>query len=343
MNILFIGGTKRGYLTAKALLEQGAHVSGIVSLTQDAHEVERYEQPIERLAQAHNIVHYQTKALKERDYAKLIAEEIKPDVAFVVGCRILIPESIYGIPRLGTLAVHDSLLPNYRGFAPLNWAVLNGEKQTGVTLFYLDDRMDGGDIVGQRAVPILSTETAAEVYEKVCTETVSLVLQACAQLAQGSAPRRPQNYDEGSFTCSRTPDDGLVDWSASTQAIHDRVRALGRPYPGAFTFYHGEKMLLWKAMPSPAGRHYVGRIPGRVVAISPDGHVDVLTGDGVLRLLEVQIEGQTAASASSVIKSVKSTLGLSSVELLARIRTLEQQLRELLERQQTPEPGERAE
>ncbi len=178
MNILFIGGTKRGYLTVKALLEQGARVAGIVSLMQDAHEVERFEQPIEQLAQAHNVPHYLSKALKERDYRKLIAAEIKPDVAFVVGCRILLPESIYGIPRLGTLAVHDSLLPNYRGFAPLNWAVLNGEKQTGVTLFYLDERMDGGDIVGQRAVSIPPTATAAEVYENICTQTVGLVLEA---------------------------------------------------------------------------------------------------------------------------------------------------------------------
>src|SRR5438552_3037602 len=249
MKILFIGSTRRGYLTLKALVETGASLAGVISLMQHEHEVERFEEPIRMLAASHRILHYQTKAMKDRDYARLIADEAKPDVAIVVGCRILLPKSIYTIPPLGTLAVHDSLLPNYRGFAPLNWALLNGEKQTGVTLFYLDDRMDGGDIMGQRTVDVSPNDTAPEVYERVCQETVRLVLDACRELSEGRAPRVVQDYEIGSFTCSRTPADGVIDWGRRTIAIYDQVRALSYPFPGAFTFLDMEKLFVWKAVP----------------------------------------------------------------------------------------------
>lgn len=326
MNVLFIGGTKRGYLTLRALLQSGAQVCGVVSLLQDPHETERYEEPIRTLAQSHGVRHYETRALKDRDYAQLIANEMKPDVAFVVGCRVLLPRKIYRIPRLGALAVHDSLLPNYRGFAPLNWAIVNGETQTGVTLFYLDDRMDGGDIVSQKAVEISPTETAMEVYERICAKTTELVLQAHSELCAGRAPRVPQDYDAGSFTCSRTPDDGFIDWTASTLEIYNRIRALAHPYPGAFTFYGGEKLIIWAAIPG-ASRKYVGRVAGRVVAVSEaEGYVEVLTGDGILRLLEVQWDGQGRMPAASVIKSVKSSLGVTPTEILARIKALESQI-----------------
>ncbi len=339
MKVLFIGGTKRGYLTLRALVESGAQVSGIVSLQQDEHEVERYEQPIQTLAMSHGIPHYQTKTLKDRDYAALISEQIRPDVAFVVGCRILLPKSIYAIPRLGTLAVHDSLLPDYRGFAPLNWAVINGETQTGVTLFYLDERMDGGDIGGQKTVQIGAAETAAEVYERICASTVDLVLEAHGELSAGRITRLPQDYDAGSFTCSRTPDDGVIDWNGLTHDIYNRVRALTYPYPGAFTFYRGERLIVWAAQPGDNTK-YVGRIPGRVIEVSrTQGHVDVLTGDGILRLLEVELDGEGRQAAAEVIKSVKASLGFSQLQMLARIDALEQQIQALTQARDESAPG----
>lgn len=332
MRTLFIGGTKRGYLTLRALVDGGADVVGIVSLQQDEHEVERYEEPIRALAEEFDIPHYETKWMKDRDYAELISKEIQPDIAFVVGCRILIPKEIYQIPLLGTLAVHDSLLPEYRGFAPLNWSILNGEDHTGVTLFYLSELMDGGDIVAQKPVPIGPDDTAPVVYERVCQATVDLVLEAYPLLAQGSVPRIKQDYPTGSFTCSRTPADGMIYWSKPTIAIYNRVRALTYPYPGAFTYYEGKKLMVWKAKPLSNPSYYAGRIPGRVISISKsDGYVDVLTGDGVLRIFEVQFDGEDRTAAANVIRSVRSTLGLRAVDLLDRIQALEQRVARLME------------
>jgi len=332
MRSLFIGGTKRGYLTLRALVDRGADVVGVVSLQQDEHEVERYEEPIRALAEEYDITHYETRWMKDRDYAELISKEIQPDIAFVVGCRILIPREIYQIPLLGTLAVHDSLLPEYRGFAPLNWSILNREDHTGVTLFHLSDLMDGGDIVAQKSVPIGPDDTAPVVYERVCQATVDLVLEVYPLLAQGSAPCIKQDYATGSFTCSRTPADGMIDWSKPTIAIYDRVRALTYPYPGAFTYYEGKKLMVWKAKPLSNPPYYAGRIPGRVITISrPEGYVDVLTSDGALRILEVQFEGEYRTQAVNVIKSVRSTLGLRAVDLLDRIQTLEHRVAILME------------
>src|SRR4051794_20542880 len=178
MRTLFIGGTRRGYQTLSALLEAGANITGILSLRQDDHETDRFEEPIRRLAAERNIPCYESKWLKDRDYGAILRDEIKPDIAYVVGCRILIPPDLYEIPSRGTLAVHDSMLPEYRGFAPLNWSILNGEDHTGVTLFYLSELMDGGDIVCQKSVPIGADDTAAEVYERVCQATIDVVLEA---------------------------------------------------------------------------------------------------------------------------------------------------------------------
>ena len=328
MRVAFIGSTKRGYETIKALLEAGADVVGVVSLAQHAHETERYEPAFRDLTAQYNVPCIDTKWMKDRDYAALLAEEWQADVAFIVGCRVLIPQAVYEAPHLGSLAVHDSLLPEYRGFAPLNWTILNGEDHTGVTLFYLSEAMDDGDIVLQQAVPIGQNETAPQVYEKVCQATVDVVLDGHARLLAGNAPRIPQAAGAGSYTCSRTPLDGCIDWTRSTAEIYNLIRALTQPYPGAYTYYKGRKLLLWAAEAAPPV-NYVGRIPGRVIGLSvKEGWVDVLTGDGILRLTQVQLEDEEPVVPASVIKSVRVSLGLHPVELLERIRELEARLKD---------------
>jgi len=327
MRTLFIGGTKRGYQTLRALIEHGANIAGILSLRQDEHERERYEAHMRALAAEHQIPLRETKFLKKADFARWVVHDIRPDLAIVVGCRIMLPKSIWGAPPRGTLAVHDSLLPAYRGFAPLNWSIINGENHTGVTLFHINESMDAGDIVAQRKVPIGPGDTAPEVYERVCAATVGMVIDAYPRLADGSARAIPQDESTATFTCSRTPLDGLIDWHADTQSISCKVRALTNPYPGAFTYLDGRRLTIWRAEPLSGAPGYVGRIPGRVVGVhAAQGHVDVLTRDGVLRIFEVELAGGGTTSAAAVITSVKATLGLRTSDLLARIEVLEAQL-----------------
>ena len=329
MNTLFIGSTKRGFQTLAAIIEAGHTICGVISLFQDPHEVERYEEPIKRLAEEHNIPIFETRRMKELDYVSLVRDELKPDIALVVGCRLIIPEAIYALPPLGTLAVHDSLLPEYRGFAPLNWSIINGETETGVTLFYLNPLMDGGDIVGQKQFSIGPDETGPEIYSQVCLATVDLVIECWPRLAEGTAPRLQQNYNSGSFTCSRTPTDGMIDWSSPTRQIYNLIRALVHPYPGAFTFFRGERVIIRKALYLEVVPLYRGRIPGAIVRVEKiDGSVDVLTGDGVLKIYELEWHGEVLPAAE-LITSVKARLGIDILQLEERIRELQLRVSEL--------------
>jgi methionyl-tRNA formyltransferase len=158
---------------------------------------------------------------------------------------------------------------------------------------------------------------------------VDVVLEGYARLLAGDALRIQQTPGSGSYTCSRTPLDGCIDWNRSTREIFNLVRALTRPYPGAYTYLQGRKLLVWAAEPAPAVK-YVGRIPGRVVGFSSaEGWVDVLTGDGILRLASVQLEAGEPVLPANVIRSVRVSLGLHPAELLERIHQLEARLEAL--------------
>lgn len=330
LRVGFIGSTKRGLMTLEALQARGAHIVGIVSLAQDAHEHDRHEAQIEAFAQEHNIAHHATRWMRDRDYRALLKDEWRVDLVFVVGCRIIITEDVYSAPPLGMYAVHDSLIPEYRGFAPLNWAILNGEEEMGVTLFAMADGMDAGDIVAQQPVPIAPHATAPQVYADVCQATTDLVLLVYQQLRDGKTlTRTPQDYSIGSFTCSRTPNDGVVDWSWETARIYNLVRALAFPYVGAYTFYQNRKLIIWRAEPLHDPRRFVGRVHGRVLAVHKQGYIDVMTGDGILRLHEVSWDGEAVVAPYTLIKSVRARLGVDVGELVERVNALEKRLTDL--------------
>ncbi len=327
MRVVFIGSTKRGFQSLQALYNSPAAVVGVISLKQDKHEKERYEVHIRKLSEENNTNFLETKRMKDRNYLEILANKWKPDVIFIVGCRILISKDIYEIPDLGCLAVHDSPLPHYRGFAPLNWAIINGEECAGVTLFYLNEQMDGGDIALQETIPIAQDETAPMLYDKICSATVDLVRDAVERLMRNALPRTPQNYNEGSFTCSRTPIDGMIDWSWPSKKIYDMIRALTSPYPGAYTIWDGKKLIIWEATIIEDSRVYVGRIPGRVIGFNKkEGWAEALTGDGILRITKVQQEDSNQAQdAASVLNSVKKQLGLDPGTLLNLVEMLSNQ------------------
>jgi methionyl-tRNA formyltransferase len=191
--------------------------------------------------------------------------------------------------------------------------------------------MDGGDILLQKRVDIDPGASAPAVYEQVCEATVDLVLEALPLLRDGMTNRVPQDHKESTYTCSRAPQDGYIDWSAPTNQIYNKIRALAHPYPGAFTYYKGQKLTIWDAILPPDPRRYIGRVPGKLVSIdTSEGFVDVLTGDSVIRLLRVQLEGGPPMRASQVLRSVRDSLGVTATELVDRVRTLEEQVSHLL-------------
>ena len=171
-------------------------------------------------------------------------------------------------PPRGALNMHGSLLPRYRGRVPVNWAVLHGERETGATLHYMVDKPDAGDIVAQQAVPILPEDTAVEVFNKVTVAAELSLDRALPALLAGTAPRMPQDLSRGSYFGGRRPEDGRIDWSQPAAAIHNLVRAVAPPYPGAFTQVAGPDGAL-SAHPAAAGPARTLRTPGALLRIGP--------------------------------------------------------------------------
>lgn len=315
MRTLFIGSTRRGFLSLKALLEASVPVAGILSLTQAPHEIERYEAHFRQLAAERNIPIREASQLKDPGLVDWVVRVIRAEVAFAIGLRVLMPEPLWAACPKGCWAAHDSLLPAYRGFAPLNWSIINGETETGVTLFKIDAGMDTGDILLQQQVPIGADETAPQIYEKICAATLSVVVEGF-RLLQDDVRPQTQDPSLASYTCSRIPEDSLIDWCQPTRTIHNLIRALTFPYPGAFTYIKNRRIYVLSARPGPETPPYVGRIPGRVIQVSPDGWVDVLTGDGVLRLMDISLDGRTLLKPSEVIRSVRSRLGINYAAMM---------------------------
>ena len=161
--------------------------------------------------------------------------QLEPDFIFSFYYRSMLGAPILGSARRGALNMHGSLLPKYRGRAPVNWAILNGERETGATLHYMVERADAGDIVDQLAVPILDDDDAHTVFGKVTAAAEIILARSLPGLIAGDAPRRPQVIGPGQYFGRRRPEDGRIDWTQPAVRIHDLVRAVAPPFPGAFT------------------------------------------------------------------------------------------------------------
>ena len=215
---------------------------------------------------------------------------LAPDFLFSFYFREIIGPEVLGLARRGALNLHGSLLPRYRGRCPVNWVLINGERETGVTLHYMEARPDRGDIVAQRAVPIADDDTALSLNRKLGEAARALLREAYPLLAAGTAPRSPQDHARATSFGGRRPEDGRIAWHQPARRLYDLIRAVTAPYPGAFTTYRGERLFVWWARPLDLGPR-VGA-PGEVVEIRPGAGVVVAAGSGALLLDRVQLAGR---------------------------------------------------
>jgi methionyl-tRNA formyltransferase len=286
----------------------------VIALEQDAHELDRRDDEMCRLTSEHGVPCRVARRIGS-DLESWILGALHPELILVIGWRTMIPMTVVRASTLGCVGAHDSLLPHGRGFAPTNWAIITGAESGGVTLFHMSEGVDAGDIVAQRAIPIGPRTTAGELYDAVSVATLELVLEHLPALKTGSAPRTAQDHECATYFCARRPEDGLIDWSAPTETIDRLVRGLGHPYPGARTTLAGTELIVWEAEPVKSAPAYVGRVPGRPVSLGTEGSVDVLTGDGVLRLHLVQVSGSDPVPPTRVITSIRATLGRHATDV----------------------------
>ena len=232
------------------------------------------------------------------------------DLIFAVGWRYIVPPTVYSLARLGAYVFHDSLLPAYRGFSPTVWAMVNGEARTGVSLLVMGEAADAGDLVDQESIDIGATERIAAVMERVTSTYLAILERRLPELIAGTARATPQDHARATYACKRLPDDNRIDWRHPAKQINDLIRAVSEPYPGAWTLIHARRMRIWRAELPLVAQRYIGSVPGRVVGIDSDSGALVLTGDGVLRVSKVQLDGSAdVLPASAVIDRTTLTLG----------------------------------
>jgi methionyl-tRNA formyltransferase len=264
--------------------------------------------------------------------------ECHPDATVISSYDRILSASLLSRSRF--INVHYSILPRYRGLAAVQWGIINGEPELGITVHVITAGLDAGNILYQEKVKVGPHQTAGDIYaelnqiqRRILGETVALHLDGYAGF--------PQDASAATYACGRMPEDSEIDWSGPTRRIYGQIRAfhgsLPIPYPHAYSYLGTCRISIVKAAPAEDSPPYAGRVPGRVVGRSgSDGHVDVLTGDGVLRIHEVMTGDGVVRPASAVIRSTKHTLGLRAEELLQRIEALSRQLDELSAR---PDPA----
>ena len=210
--------------------------------------------------------------------------QIQPDILFSFYYRQMVRQTILDIPSMGCMNLHGSLLPKYRGRVPINWAVIRGEKETGVTLHYMTASPDAGDVVAQRSFAIEENDTAMDVHRHAAQEAGKLLEEVLPKIKAGTASRIPQNPADATYFHGRTPADGRILWNDSAENIRNLIRGVTRPYPGAFGFLSEKKIIIWKA--TVINQAHSAR-PGTVLAIKP---LTVACGENALRIDAGQAE-----------------------------------------------------
>ncbi len=250
--------------------------------------------PVKRVAEEHGIPVYQPERLRDPEVVETL-RRYPADLYVVVAFRIL-PESIIAIPPKGVVNLHASLLPRYRGAAPIQWAILNGERVTGVTTFFIEKGVDTGDMILQKEVPIGEGETAGELHDRLAQIGADLLLETVDLIAAGKAPKIKQ-VGESTRAPKITKEMTRIDWRKSAEEIERQIRAFS-PVPGAFTFLNGKRFKIYRAR---LVEHPEKKPPGTLL-VAEGTRLLTATGDGWLEILELQEEGKRRISAEEFLR-----------------------------------------
>lgn len=291
MKLGWIGFHFEGLIAFEAVLEEGISLEGVITLEPEAAAKRSGAADCAALCERLGVPCFEVKDINDDSSLRLL-QRLSLDVAFVIGWSQIVRPAALSSCRVGMIGAHASLLPRNRGSAPINWALIKGEKVTGNSLIWLADNVDEGDLIDQMEIPITPYDTCASLYEKVAETNRDMLLRAIPRLLAGERPGRPQAATDEPLLPRRRPKDGLVDWSRSASDLYNFVRALAAPYPGAFSHLDGQRWRIWNAalIPfAPAEKAAPGEILGPVCSPVDDAcGLAVACGEGALVLLQIE-------------------------------------------------------
>lgn len=253
---------------------------------------------VKEAALKHNIQVYQPLKVKEAEFIGIL-KKIEPDVIVVVAFGQILPKEILDMPKYGCINVHASLLPKYRGAAPIQWAVIDGQKESGVTTMYMDVGLDTGDMLKKTKVTLASDETGGSLHDKLSVAGGSLLVETLEELEQGTIIREKQDDSQSNYARMLEKKLGLIDFSQSAEGIERLIRGLN-PWPSAYTGFNGKTLKIWKAR--VIEEDYAGT-NGEIVEVTKDSII-IKTGKGALELLEIQLEGKKRMDVASFLRGI---------------------------------------
>lgn len=285
MKTILIGAVTTTRRVLEAMVEVNFPISYVFSLDDAVSENVSDYDPVFKTAEKFNVPYKKFKKINDEENVKII-KEIEPDYIFVIGLSQLVKDEIINAAKKGVVGFHPAPLPKYRGRATNVWQQLLGVKESAVSVFFIDDGIDSGDILAQEPYYIEDDDYAQDVLDKGDEAAIVAMKRVLQQMMDGTLNPVKQNDEEASYTLKRSPEDGLIDWNQSIKDIHLFIRAISKPYPGAFSMYDGKsKIIIYRAEILPNDR-YIG-FNGQIAELRKDGF-DVVCKDGLLRVTDYE-------------------------------------------------------
>ena len=298
MRVVFMGTPDFSVPTLEKIIEAGHEVIGVV--TQPDKAKGRGKKvlfpPVKEMALAHDLPVYQPRRARDPEFIEEM-KALNPEVMVVVAFGQILPKAILDIPKYGCINVHASLLPKYRGAAPIQWAVIRGEKVSGVTTMQMDVGLDTGDMLLKKEVLLDEEETGGSLHDKLSTLGGDLLIETLKKIEAGDIhPEKQDDSQAGEYARMLDKNLGRIDFSMPAVEIERLIRGLN-PWPSAFTSYNGKTMKLWKAKADNCGQG----VPGQVIHVDKNSFT-VQTGQGTLQILELQMEGKKRMDAGAFLR-----------------------------------------
>jgi len=302
MRVLFMGTPDFAAAILDKIIQTGYEVIGVVTQPdkQKGRGQEMAFPPVKELALKNGFTVYQPRKVREPEFIS-IAKELNPDIIIVAAFGQILPKVLLDIPPYGCINVHASLLPKYRGAAPIQYSIIEGEVETGVTIMYMAEGIDTGDMIMQAKIPIAPKETGGSLFDKLTILGADVLMEAMKKIEDKTAERIPQDDSKATHVRILDKNMGNIDFTMPAIQIERLIRGLN-PWPSAYTFYNGKTLKLWQAdVEEIADTEDNTAIPGEVIEVRKDAFA-VMTGKGILVIRELQLEGKKRMMAEAFLR-----------------------------------------